>query len=356
MSKTITPTKPNDILPTEEEALISRKESLYSEVIDSDGGPMMEINLNRIGANAMKIANNTKTLMQTKVGDLLNNMQGESPVANELIHLRTTMDELNPHSLSNNAFFKMMPTFIKRFMMKNYISKFQSNRDHVEAIFNGLREGKDTLLEKIIELDEQYKELQKANKAVRNDIYLGEMLWEKLNSEEQTTENQKLETAKNKIARRIRDLEVAKQAIAQFFVSIQQTIKNNHLLSESIDSALFVGPMVLINALNIQAALAQQKKVANALDTFQEGLGNMMEQNAAAIEEQTANIGDLYNNPVVGLESLQKSYDKLSSAVNKANEIMKESTQKARDTSKELDNLTQKFDTLIEVNEQTDEY
>jgi len=354
MTQAITPTKPNDILKDEEKTLNNRQEAIYSEIINSDGGPMMEINLNKIGLEAMKIANNTKSLMQSKVGDLLNNMEGESPVANELIHLRTTMDELNPHSLSNNTFFRMMPTFIKRFMMKNYVSKFQSNKNHVEAIFNGLREGKDKLLEKMIELDEQYKELQKADKAVRNDIYLGEILWKKLNESENIdseVQNQKLENAKNKIARRIRDLEVAKQAIAQFFVSIQQTVKNNHLLSESVDSALFVGPMVLINALNIQAALAHQKKVSNALNTFQEGLGNMMEQNASAIEEQTQNIGDLYNNPVVGLESLQSSYDKLSNAVNKANEIMKESTQKARDTSKELDNLTKKFDLLIESNE-----
>lgn len=355
MTNTIVPVTPDDIVEIEVQELTTRKNTLYTEVIESDGGPMMEIGLNKIGAEAMKIANNTKTLMQTKVGDLLNNMEGESPVANELIQLRTTMDELNPHSLSNNTFFKMMPIFIKRFMMKNYVSKFQTNKDHVEAIFNGLREGKDKLLEKIIELDEQYKELKKADKAVRNDIYLGEMLWEEINTVEVSNtdiENKKIDSAKNKIARRIRDLEIAKQAIAQFFVSIQQTIKNNHLLSESVDSALFVGPMVLINALNIQASLAHQKKVSHALNTFQEGLGNMMEQNAAAIEEQTVNIGDLYNNPVIGLESLQKSYDKLSNAVNKANEIMRESTQKARDTSKELDNLTQKFDVLIEATEE----
>ena len=350
MTKAIVATKPNDLIEAEEQTVLTTRDAYYKDIMDSDGGPMMELSLNKIGSQAMKVANNTKTLMQTKVGDLLNNMEGKSPVANELVNLRTTMDDLNPHSLSNSTMFKIMPDFLKKWMLKNYISKFQTNQDHIEAIFNGLREGKDTLLEKIIDLDEQYKQLKSADKAVRNDIYLGELLWEKLDAQEE--ESVKLDSAKNKIARRIRDLEVAKQAIAQFFVSIQQTVKNNQLLSESIDSALFVGPMVLINALNIQAALAHQKKVSEALNTFQEGLGNMMEQNAAAIEEQTSNIGDLYNNPVVGLEHLQKSYDKLSSAVSKANEIMKTSTQKARETSKELDNLTQKFDVLIESNEE----
>lgn len=353
MNKEITAVKPNDLIESEEQNIVSRRDEHYKDIVESEGGPMMELRLNKIGQEAMKVANNAKTLMQTKVGDLLNNMEGNSPVANELVNLRTTMDEISPHSLTNSTAFKLMPEFLKKMMLKNYISKFQTNQDHIEAIFNGLREGKDTLLEKMIELDEQYKQLKEADKAVRNDIYLGELLWEKLNTEANGTEDQmKLDSAKNKIARRIRDLEVAKQAIAQFFVSIQQTVKNNQLLSESIDSALFVGPMVLINALNIQAALAHQKKVSHALDTFQEGLGNMMEQNAAAIEEQTSNIGDLYNNPVVGLDHLQRSYDKLESAVSKANEIMRTSTLKARETSKDLNALTEKFDKLIESSDE----
>jgi uncharacterized protein YaaN involved in tellurite resistance len=354
MNNKIVASTPKHIDENENNQLTIQATDVKNQVIDSDGGPSMSMYLNKIGHDSMRVANDARVLMQTKVSDLLNDMEGKSPVANELVNLRTTMDELNPHSLSNNTFFKIMPNFVQKFMLKNYIEKFQTNQQHVEAIFNGLRDGKDQLLEKAIELNEQYSSLKLADKSVQNDIYLGEMVWEQLENVDtkgDAQEIQKLDMAKNKIARRIRDLQVARQAISQFFVSINQTVQNNQLLSESIDSALFVGPMVLINALNIQAALAHQKKVANALDSFQTGLGNMMEQNAAAIEEQTSNVADLYNNPVIGLDSLEKSFDKLSSAINTANETMKTSTIKAREASAELNTLTEKFQPLIEASD-----
>ena len=356
MSNTIIATKPKSLDNSKNKILQLEADTFCQEVVESDGGPSMSMGLNKLGKRAMKVANETRVLMQTKVTDLLSDMEGKSPVSNELVKLRTTMDELNPHSLSNNTFFKILPAFAKKFMLKNYIEKFQTNQQNIEAIFDGLRDGKDQLLEKIIELNEQYQSLKKSDKLVEEDIYLGEMIWEKLEAhdpKDDISEKQKLDTAKNKVARRIRDLQVARQAIAQFFVSIGQTVQNNQLLSESIDSALFVGPMVLINALNIQAALAHQKKVANALDSFQTGLGNMMEQNAAAIEEQTTNVADLYNNPVVGLESLEKSFDKLTKAISTANETMRTSTTKAREASSNLDVLTQKFAPLIATSDES---
>jgi len=347
--------KPNNIDENVNNQINNTAQELHDEVIKSDGGPTLMMHLNKIGKESMKVANDTRMLMQSKVTDLLNNMEGKSPVANELVNLRATMDDLNPHSLSNSFIFKIMPNGIKKIMLKNYVEKFQTNQQNVEAIFNGLREGKDQLLEKIIDLSEQYESLKKSDKMVQNDIYLGEIVWDKLekyDTKDDAVEKQKLDMAKNKVSRRIRDLQVARQAIAQFFVSINQTVQNNQLLSEAIDSALFVGPMVLINALNIQAALANQKKVANALDTFQTGLGNMMEQNAAAIEEQTTNVADLYNNPVIGLDSLERSFDKLSNAISTANETMRTSTIKARETSTQLDELTKKFEPLIKASDE----
>jgi uncharacterized protein YaaN involved in tellurite resistance len=130
------------------------------------------------------------------------------------------------------------------------------------------------------------------------------------------------------------------QAAVQFFISIEQTIQTNSLLSEQIDSALTVGPMVMQNALRIQAALAKQKAVENAVKSFQDGLGDMMAQNAAAVNQAAQNIGDLYNNPVIGLEKLEQGFDQLMQAVSTANQTMAESTTKAREVSERLRQMT----------------
>ncbi len=339
---------------SKKESLLTRIVSFKDEVLNSDGGPMLDVRLRDIGLEASKNATRVRTLMQSKVSDLLQNVDGESPSANQLLALRETMDSLNPHSLRNDWKFKYAPEFFKKKMLRTYATHFQTNQDHVNAIFMGLLESKDALLERVLDLSEQYKQLKLSKEQILEEIYVGEGLWDNLGDHEtadDATEKQKLDKAKNAVSRRIRDLRVAEQAIAQFMVSINQTAENSQLLTEAIESALLVGPVVLINAVNIQVALSEQKNIANALDQFQSGLGEMMLQNATAIEDQTTQINELYNNPVIGLDYLEQSYDKLSGAIATANEAMNNSTLKARELSGQLAGMSEKIDPLIKAGE-----
>ena len=161
-------------------------------------------------------------------------------------------------------------------------------------------------------------------------------------------EQQKLASGKNKAARRVRDLRTMEHAAVQFFISIDQTVATNELLSEQIDSALTVGPMVMTNALRIQAALAKQDTVRKAVQGFQEGLGEMMAQNAAAVNKAAQDVGDMYNNPVIALEKMEEGFDQLMQAVQTANETMATSTLKARETSARLADMTAELSPVAE--------
>jgi uncharacterized protein YaaN involved in tellurite resistance len=361
LEKTSAPAAYPAHINTEEESaqLNDRVSVLEKEVTASDGSPLLEMKLKQIGSDATRRATKIRTLVETKVKDLMVNVDGESPTANKLIELRTVMDRLNPHSLHNDWKFKMAPEFLKKKLLRAYAEKFESNQDHVTAILGGLQEGKERLLERIIDLSSQYQQLKEAGNSVQEDIYIGEALYKRLETYDANPgdpiETQKLERAKNAVARRIRDLRVAEQAITQFLISINRTADNSNILSEAIDSALFVGPLVLSNAVAIQVALSEQKNIANALDQFQSGLGTMMEQNAGMIEEQTKQIGELYNNPVIALEHLEKSYDKLMNAVTHANEVMNASTTSARELSSQLETMSRELQPVVTAQEEAHE-
>lgn len=187
-----------------------------------------------------------------------------------------------------------------------------------------------------------------------SDIYVGEHFItevEQLESEVDATDTlevTKLASVKNKAARRIRDLRTMEQAAVQFFISIDQTVQTNELLGEQIDSALTVGPMVMTNALRIQAALAKQDTVKKAVQSFQEGLGDMMAQNAAAVNQAAQEVGDMYNNPVIALEKMEEGFDQLMQAVQTANETMANSTLKAREASARLADMTAELSPVAE--------
>jgi len=322
--------------------------------VKEKAGPALMRTIDAIGDKSQKRMRSANDLMSKSVDSLLKGMDGKSPTGEKLLELRTAMDDLNPHSLSNAWYFRWMPKGIKRKAVSRFIHKYEPMQTHVSKILDGLRAGKDDLLATSIDLEHQYDEIMDAQKQIQSDIYVGEHFIteiEKLESNVDATDTQektKLGSVKNKAARRIRDLRTMEQAAVQFFISIDQTVQTNELLSEQIDSALTVGPMVMTNALRIQAALAKQDTVKKAVQSFQEGLGDMMAQNASAVNQAAQEVGDMYNNPVIALEKMEEGFDQLMQAVQTANETMTNSTLKAREASARLADMTAKLSPVAE--------
>ena len=308
-------------------------------------GPALSRIVAGIGEASQKKMSSANDLMAGSVGTLLKGLDGKSPTGEKLLELRSAMDDLNPHSLSNSWWFAWMPKGVKRKAISRFINRYQPMQAHLNGIFDGLRNGKDELLETSIALEEQYDEIAAAKKEMEAEIYVGELFIKQVEELEAVIdtdprEQQKLGAVKNQAMRRIRDIRTMEQAAVQFFISIDQTVATNSLLGEQIDSALVVGPMVMSNALRIQAALAQQDSVREAVESVQNAMGDMMAQNAAAVNQAAQKVGDMYNNPVIGLEKLEEGFDQLMQAVNTANATIATSTIKARETSDRLAQMT----------------
>jgi uncharacterized protein YaaN involved in tellurite resistance len=341
--KTINPPK---WAPTEK--IESMKTSAKNLVVATKekAGPALTRIIGGIGDESNKKLVSANDAMSGGVDTLLKGLDGKSPAGEKLLELRSAMDELNPHSLHNSWWFSWMPAGIKRKAISRFINKYEPMKNHLNSIFDGLRHGKDQLLELSIELEQQYDEVMTAKKEIESDIYIAEIFIQELEAFEAESdksdalEQQKISSTKNQVMRRIRDLRTKEQAAVQFFISIDQTIQSNTLLDEQFDSALTVGPMVMSNALRIQSGLATQKSVKESVEGFQNALGDMMVQNAEAVNQATQEIGDLYNNPVIALDKMEQGFDQLMSAVSMANKTMEESTVKARESANRLAEMT----------------
>lgn len=346
MSKELTP--PKWAAGDKIDSLKTRAQELVTSTQEK-AGPALTRVVDSIGGSAHKKMASANDLMSGSVNSLLKGLDGKSPTGEKLLELRSAMDELNPHSLHNAWWFSWMPTPIKRKAVDKFIRRYQPMQSHVNGIFDGLRNGKDQLLETSLMLEEQYNEIDLAKKEIESEIFIGEIFISKIEEREKETppediqEVQKLSSVKNQAMRRIRDLRTMEQASVQFFISIDQTISTNSLLGEQIDSALMVGPMVMQNALRIQSSLAQQKAIGTAVKGFQDGLGDMMAQNAAAVNQAAQDIGEMYNNPVIALEKLEEGFGQLMSAIDTASETMSSSTAKARESSDRLAEMTRQL-------------
>lgn len=332
----------------------SGAKQLLARVEDASGPSLYRV-IDTIGADSQKSMVEASERMRGSVSTLLKGLDGKSPTGEKLVELSTTFSELDPKSVTNAWWFSWMPKGIKRTVIKKFSGKYASMQSHVDTIMNGLRNGKDSILESNIESERQYREIETAYQQVQRDIYMGEKLYAMIENKESETDQSdqleitKLANAKNTVARRIRDLRTKEAAAMQFFIAIDQTMQSNVLLAEQIDSALSVGPMVMHNALQIQSALAQQAEVKSAVAEFQLGLSDMMEHNAASVNQAAQEIGDLYNNPVVAVESMQRAHDQLMQAVNTAQKTMQDSTIKAREVSALQASMTEELKPVAEA-------
>ncbi len=343
------PRVPASVAAADRSELQERARGLLVRLQDSPEDRQLARSLGALGADAQQRAGHEIDLLKTKVGTLLNDLDGPgSQIPQGLMQLRKTMDDVNPHVLASRP-RGLLSRLLRRApvigdVLADIAVKYESVQTQIDSIVDGLRAGKDQLLQDSLELDRLYQQVQAAQLEVQKAAYLGELLWqgleEKLPTSDDPAERQRLETLVHRVAMRVQDLRTMEQVNTQFFVSIDMTIQNNDHLSDAITRTVTVTRSLLTVGLAIQAALANQKKIMEAVKETQDYTADMLAANAASIKQQTAEIGDMYKNPVLALDKVKQAYDDLMGAMEQMDEIRRAGTDSARAGIRELEGMT----------------
>jgi uncharacterized protein YaaN involved in tellurite resistance len=329
---------------------IKAKVSHYMTVVkDSIGGPQLDQELNTIGAKSSQRISELRNSMQVSVDQALPSLGKDSELAKIINEATLKTAELNPNKVTNSLMYKLVPIpFVRKFLMRSYVENFQSESGKVQSIFDNLIDGKEHLLEKMIMLQHQYRDLKETMSDVTVDITMATQLATELEAQNtesmDESEKAKYDRALNRVARQLRDLETKRGAINQFFMSIDQTFNVQQMLTDSIDSILDVGPLVLQNAIMLHSAIDAQRQVAEAANNAQNAISSAMEANARLIKQNSQDIADLYNNPVIAMETFAKSFDDLAEAERIAKEALAQGTTTAFETAKAMKVMNEKFE------------
>lgn len=352
----LVPTKPRGVSAESAAEIERRADALALEVATNPEDRKLARRLSALGVKDQQKASKEIGLLKTRVGTMLADIDGEGgAIPKNLIELRHTMDEINPAVLGKSSgiskWLGRTPGVGK--ILKRIAVKYESVQTQIDHIMNGLRHGKDRLLEDNAELEQLYEQVQVAQQGVQESAYMGELLWakidEKLLESTEPAERQKLQAMAHRVAMRVQDLRTMEQVNLQFFASIDMTIQNNDTLGEQVDRTVMVTQSLLTVGLAIQAALANQKKIAGAVKSVQESTAAMLEANAAAIGAQTREIGEMQNNPVIALESVKNAYNSLIGAMDDMEKIRSVGTEKARAGIAELTKMSAALEPKIEA-------
>jgi uncharacterized protein YaaN involved in tellurite resistance len=352
----LTATRPKGLDEQSGRQLAEKADELAAAVLAEPGDRKVTRQVSAMGVREQQRASKEIGLLKTRVGTMLKQLDGEGgEIPKTLIELRHTMDAINPQVLGQ-------PSGIAKWLgkapgvgkvLKRIAVKYESVQSQIDHIMNGLRHGKDKLLMESAELEQLYDQVYMAQQGVQQSAYVGELLWNKLDDSavevSEPAQRQKLQAMTHKVAMRVQDLRTMEQVNLQFFVSIDMTLQNNDSLCDQIDRTVMVTQSLLTVGLAIQAALASQKQIASAVKQVQDSTAAMLEANAAAIGRQTAEIGEMQNNPVIALDRVKNAYTTLVGAMDEMEKIRSAGTEKARAGIAELTRMSSALEPKVEA-------
>lgn len=350
------PVAPPDVPAADAAALRQRAAEIVSQIDSASGSKEMELvdSVAAVGIQAQRSAGQELTLLRGTVGQLLGSDTTGGAITKDLLELRHTLDEINPDGEpSGLSWLTSLLPFGDKVMdaLERVAVKYESVSKQVVVIERRLDEGRLLLQRDNIELRKLYEQVEAQQGALHRNVYLGELLMVELDRLRGRTVDartrERVAGLLYDVSIRVQDLRTIDEVHKQFFVSIEMTRENNTRLGQAVERTLALATNTLTIGLAIQSALVRQKRVLEATQRTREFLGELIVQNATAINRYTTEIGDVYSNPVIAIDKLTEAHDQLIEALDTASRLKSEGIDRARDNIAKLAEMTARIDERV---------
>jgi uncharacterized protein YaaN involved in tellurite resistance len=269
-------------------------------------------------------------------------------ITKDLVDLRVVLNRINPHEASGSPFQRLLSIlpFSRNLLgvLERVAVRYETVSSQAMVIEKRLRDGQMMLRRDNIELRQLYEQVESQQVPIKRNAYFGELLMAELHDVlSRATDPRKRDRVQNAlydVSVRVQDLRTMEEVHNQFFVSLEMTRENNGRLSQAVDRTLSLATNTLMVGLAIQSALARQKRVLEATQRTREFLAELIVGNAAAIKQHTAEIGDIYKQPVVAIDKLTQAHNDLIEAIETADRLKAEGITEARENIARLRQLS----------------
>ena len=354
---------------TDEEVTKTRQQAteMVRSMCESTGARRMAV-LDEVGTMGLQSQRNAARqleLVKTRMGTLLDGGGSSRDVATGMAALRTALDRINPHLEQKSLWSRTIGAlpFVRDNALvralKKIAMRYEPVSKQIVVIETKLREGRSLLGRDNIELRRLYEDVETQQESIQRQIFLGELLLVELRKAAAGTDDPRqreaIQTATHDVAIRVQDLRTMNEVHLQFFVSIELTRTNNTHLAQAVDRTLTLATNVVTVGLAIQAALARQRAVQEATQRTREYLGEVITQNAAAIRQQTEEIGNLYNEPIIAMDKLVQAHHDLLVALDEASSVRERGIQTALANIEQLTSLTSELSEHVQGLENDDQ-
>lgn len=290
--------------------------------------------------------------------------KGGQTVHDQMIELSVKASELNPSKfkINNGPLVRMFGAIpFLGISMQRYLTRFSSGHEVIKGIVADLKGGRDQLVRDNKILGEEKAFMRQITYNLTDNIKLARILLARLNAEVEKLEegDEKRQFLETEIIftlqQKVQDLQQELVVYQQGYVVSDMTMKSNVELIRGINRNINVLEPALRIGFQLSMALMNQKKALEATKATSEVTSQILLDNAQKLDEQGMEIQKLASEPVLALETMQKAYAHIDSALAKYETYRQDAIPVMREQIEALHEMTAKAETTIQKMEKGDQ-
>ncbi|ASA25283.1 toxic anion resistance protein [Paenibacillus donghaensis] len=334
----------------DEQKVIQEASQLIEQVAKTDTVTLDSLmdDIGKLGVKTQEKAGQTLKLLDRPVNDLMSGKRVEVP--NMIMKLRNECETLQ-QSKNVSLFGKIM----RKSPLKNYVYKYQSVRTNIDAIITGLRDGRDTLEESIVNMRQLKRTSMEEIYNLQTKIAFGNKLKELFEVEIAKPEN---EFRKAHLERGLRKVMVRIQSMTEMILLYNQAIAatdiindNNDKLIDSVNNAIDKTSNLITVSAMIAMSLADQENVISAVEATNKTIEDQFKENARLLRTTTEKTTELLAKPSMSLESVNQAIGDLLSALDTSEQSNRRIIESCQDYTSKMTTINTQLSNRLGLNE-----
>ena len=303
-----------------------------------------------MGLELQREAARRSQMLREPVAKLYKNTAEGGEVANALVDLKVTVEELDPGK------FDFEPGWLTRTLgmlplvgtpLKRYFSRYESASTVMDAIVRSLKNGREQLMRDNITLTDDQKAMRSLTEKLEKAIKLGQLIDQKLSTRlerELTPADPRHAFVQSEwlfpLRERIQDLQQQLMVNQQGILAIEMIIRNNVELARGVDRAVNVTVSALQVAVTLALALANQKIVLSKVQAVNETTDRLIAETAKNLRTQGAEIQKMAAGTQLNMETLKTAFADIRAALEDVAKFRQEALPQMAQAIVELDKLS----------------
>jgi len=313
-----------------------------------------------LGQDIMEQTQAQVSLYDRKMGEVLKNVatDASSPVGKNILAIKTELDKVNPTMVAKTeAPFqtKMLGLFTRTVnrlpkgdeILRMIAERRETVNSTIDGIRNHLRNEADQVAFDAAELSVICDSLKEIQPRLQEQIYLGQVIWQKLMDHVKTVNDirikEALTTLTSDLAMAVVDLQTIDNSNLQTRFGGEMMVRNSHLVKRLVQRTDMILSTAVKNALAVRVAAEQQMDTLKHLDMVQQAAAETMKDTARVIGNAAIKGAQMSQSMTVNIQALEEACNTYEQAFETFALISQETINIASQSSTALGKMNDRF-------------